>query len=81
MTIIAYTDGACKGNGKTGEASAGGFGTHIIYPTGDILNIWGGESNTTNNRMELMGAITALERKAGKKQTEKRYLIWICGCV
>lgn len=62
MTIIAYTDGACKGNGKTGEASAGGFGTHIIYPTGDILNIWGGESDTTNNRMELMGAITALER-------------------
>ncbi|STY99495.1 DNA polymerase III subunit epsilon [Moraxella lacunata] len=61
MTIIAYTDGACKGNGKAG-ASVGGFGTHIIYPTGDVLNIWGGESDTTNNRMELMGAITALER-------------------
>lgn len=61
MTIIAYTDGACKGNGRAG-ASVGGFGTHIIYPTGDVLNIWGGESDTTNNRMELMGAITALER-------------------
>lgn len=59
--IIAYTDGACKGNGKKG-ASAGGFGAHIIYPNGDILNIWGGESDTTNNRMELMGAITALQR-------------------
>lgn len=58
--IIAYTDGACKGNGK--ELAAGGFGTHITYPNGDILNIWGGEPDTTNNRMELMGAITALER-------------------
>lgn len=60
-TIIAYTDGACKGNGKTGE-SAGGFGAHIIYPNGDILNLWGSEPSTTNNRMELMGAIIALER-------------------
>lgn len=59
--IIAYTDGACKGNGKQG-ANAGGFGTHIIFANGDILDIWGGESDTTNNRMELMGAITALER-------------------
>lgn len=59
--IIAYTDGACKGNGKEG-ASAGGFGTHILYPNGDVLNIWGGENDTTNNRMELMGAITALQR-------------------
>lgn len=60
-TIIAYTDGACKGNGKA-RANAGGFGTHIIYPNGDVLNVWGGESDTTNNRMELMGAITALEK-------------------
>ncbi|MFA9485342.1 MULTISPECIES: DNA polymerase III subunit epsilon [unclassified Moraxella] len=59
--IVAYTDGACKGNGKQG-ASAGGFGAHILYPNGDILNIWGGESDTTNNRMELMAAIVALKR-------------------
>ncbi|MDO4441872.1 MAG: DNA polymerase III subunit epsilon [Moraxella sp.] len=59
--IIAYTDGACKGNGKQG-ASAGGFGAHILYPNGDILNVWGGESDTTNNRMELMAAIVALQR-------------------
>lgn len=59
--IIAYTDGACKGNGKQGT-NAGGFGTHIVFANGDILDIWGGESDTTNNRMELMGAITALER-------------------
>ncbi len=59
-TIIAYTDGACKGNGKDG-ASAGGFGAHIILPNGEVINIWGGEADTTNNRMELMGAISALE--------------------
>lgn len=59
--IIAYTDGACKGNGKQ-SASAGGFGAHIIHPNGDIHNIWGGESDTTNNRMELLGAITALKK-------------------
>ncbi|AKG16242.2 DNA polymerase III subunit epsilon [Moraxella bovoculi] len=58
--IIAYTDGACKGNGKQG-ASAGGFGAHIIHPNGDIHNLWGGEADTTNNRMELLGAITALK--------------------
>ncbi|OOR90112.1 hypothetical protein B0181_05575 [Moraxella caviae] len=58
--IIAYTDGACKGNGKN-AAAAGGFGAHICYPNGDIDNIWGGEADTTNNRMELLAAITALE--------------------
>ncbi|WP_066801906.1 DNA polymerase III subunit epsilon [Moraxella oblonga] len=58
--IIAYTDGACKGNGQTN--AGGGFGSHIIYPNGDTLDVWGGEPSTTNNRMELMGAITALER-------------------
>ncbi|MDO5651304.1 MAG: DNA polymerase III subunit epsilon [Moraxella sp.] len=58
--IIAYTDGACKGNGKK-TASAGGYGAYITYPNGDTRKIWGGESDTTNNRMELMGAIAALE--------------------
>lgn len=59
-SIIAYTDGACKGNGKQ-DGGAGGFGVHIIHPDGSMLNIWGGESDTTNNRMELKAAITALE--------------------
>lgn len=59
--LIAYTDGACKGNGQKGT-SAGGYGVHIIYPNGDVLNIWGGDNNTTNNRMELQAAIVALER-------------------
>lgn len=60
-TIIAYTDGACKGNGKQG-ASAGGYGAHICYPNGDVLNVWGGEPDTTNNRMELLGSIIAIQK-------------------
>ena len=58
--IIAYTDGACKGNGQS-AISPGGYGVHLQYDTGDVRNLWGGEINTTNNRMELMAAITALQ--------------------
>lgn len=58
--IIAYTDGACKGNGQN-AVSPGGYGVHLQYDTGDVRNLWGGEANTTNNRMELMAAITALQ--------------------
>lgn len=59
--IIIYTDGACKGNGKQGD-SAGGFGVFIQYPDNTTRHIWGGDPAATNNRMELLGAITALER-------------------
>lgn len=59
-TIVAYTDGACKGNGKDG-ASQGGYGAHIRYPNGDIHNLWSGEKDTTNNRMEILGAILAVK--------------------
>lgn len=60
MTITAYTDGACKGNGKAGQGQ-GGYGAHIRYPNGDIHNLWSGEKNTTNNRMEILGAILAIK--------------------
>ncbi len=59
--IIAYTDGACKGNGKQDGAN-GGYGAHIRFPNGDVLNVWGGEPNTTNNRMELLGSIIAIQK-------------------
>ena len=53
--INIYTDGACKGN-----PGPGGWGALII--DGDIENeIYGGESNTTNNRMEIMAVIMALQ--------------------
>lgn len=53
--VIIYTDGACRGNpGK------GGWGVLLRY--GDVQKqLYGGDANTTNNRMELMAAIQALE--------------------
>ncbi len=54
-TVEIYTDGACKGN-----PGPGGWGALLRY--GDIeKEICGGESNTTNNRMELTAAIEALK--------------------
>ncbi|MFI3217373.1 MAG: ribonuclease HI, partial [Methylococcales bacterium] len=53
--VIIYTDGACRGNpGK------GGWGAILRYK-GTIKELQGGEHETTNNRMELMAAISALE--------------------
>lgn len=54
-TTVAYTDGACKGN-----PGAGGWGAHLIFSDGRTQDLYGGEKVTTNNRMELMGAIQAL---------------------
>ena len=52
--VEIYTDGACKGN-----PGPGGWGALLIYK-GAEKELWGGEPNTTNNRMELMAAICAL---------------------
>jgi len=50
-----WTDGACRGN-----PGPGGYGVVIEYE-GHKRELWGGFRLTTNNRMELMGAIKALE--------------------
>lgn len=53
--VTVYTDGACRGN-----PGPGGWAAVLMY--GDVLReISGGEPHTTNNRMELMAAIQALE--------------------
>ena len=53
--VVIYTDGACSGN-----PGPGGWGAILL--SGDHRKeIWGGELGTTNNRMELMAAIQALE--------------------
>ncbi len=60
VDLTAYTDGACSGN-----PGPGGWGVLMLARDGNlvvkerVLN--GGEANTTNNRMELMAAIAALE--------------------
>ena len=53
--IDIYTDGACKGN-----PGVGGWGALLRY-AGHEKEIFGGEPVTTNNRMELMAVIRALE--------------------
>lgn len=53
--VIIYTDGGCKGN-----PGPGGWGVLMMY-NGRERELWGGEPHTTNNRMELMAAIAALE--------------------
>ncbi len=52
--VEIYTDGACKGN-----PGPGGWGALLVYK-GVERELWGGEPETTNNRMELMAAIRAL---------------------
>lgn len=53
--VTIYTDGGCKGN-----PGPGGWGALLMF-NGHERELWGGEPDTTNNRMELMGAISALE--------------------
>ena len=54
-TVTIYTDGACSGN-----PGPGGWGA-ILEWNGVEKALSGGEAHTTNNRMELLGVITALE--------------------
>lgn len=53
--IYLYTDGACSGN-----PGPGGYGAILVYGKTE-KELSGGEKQTTNNRMELMGAIVGLE--------------------
>lgn len=68
--IEAYTDGACSGN-----PGPGGWGVLIIQPEGRV-ELYGGESATTNNRMELIAAIEALKSTSGpiRLYTDSQYL-------
>lgn len=53
--VVIYTDGACSGN-----PGPGGWGAILMHGA-TTKELAGGELATTNNRMELMGAIAALE--------------------
>lgn len=94
--ILIFTDGASKGN-----PGPGGYGAVVIYPetllrgltNEKVIELGGGEKHTTNNRMELMGAVKAMEKirqcrmSTGEEiivYTDSKYLIggmtgWIYG--
>jgi ribonuclease HI len=80
--IHIYTDGACKGN-----PGPGGWGALLVAGSHE-KELFGGEANTTNNRMELMAVIQALA--ALKKpchviiHTDSKYVLmgmteWLAG--
>ncbi len=55
QAVVLYTDGACRGN-----PGPGGWGVLMQYGA-KRKELFGGEDQTTNNRMELMAAIAGLE--------------------
>jgi len=60
-----YTDGACSGN-----PGPGGWGVAIYFSDGSIYELGGASPQTTNNRMELQAAISALQFYAASAQQE-----------
>ncbi len=71
-TIFIYTDGACKGN-----PGRGGWGALMIY-NNTQKEFFGGEKETTNNRMEMTAAIKGLSQLTRPCQvvltTDSQYL-------
>ena len=69
QTITLYVDGACRGNGK--EIAVGGWGAYISCDAKEY-KIYGGELQTTNNRMELSAAIEGIRYCP----TDAKLIIW-----
>jgi ribonuclease HI len=82
--LILFTDGAAKGN-----PGPGGWGAIVVTPEGSVTELGGGSPHTTNNKMELGGAIAALRHVADRPEpvaiyTDSTYLIqgitqWVWG--
>ena len=81
---LLFTDGAAKGN-----PGPGGWGAIVLTPGGMVTELGGGSPHTTNNKMELSGAIAALDAIADGAgpvaiYTDSTYLIqgitqWVWG--
>ena len=80
--VEVFTDGACKGN-----PGVGGWGA-LLRSKGHERELFGGEVHTTNNRMELLAAISSLEALKRDCQvrlhTDSKYVqqgisVWIHG--
>jgi ribonuclease HI len=73
--VIVYTDGACSGN-----PGPGGWGSIVLMPDDQIVELGEGQQLTTNNQMEMMAALKALEYIRDPKAqiviyTDSTYLI------
>jgi ribonuclease HI len=55
-SLIIFTDGACSGN-----PGPGGWGAILAYPEGKVTELGGGMRGVTNNQMEMLAVIQALE--------------------
>ena len=66
--FVIYTDGACSGN-----PGPGGWGAILVATEGRVRELGGGAALTTNNRMELTGAIEALRAIEGRPGTVALY--------
>ena len=83
-SIIVFTDGACTGN-----PGPGGWAAVVALPNGQVRELGGGNPATTNNRMEMVGALKALQFLEGQTDptvvyTDSVYVIrgiteWIWG--
>jgi ribonuclease HI len=78
--IIIYTDGACSGNQN--DNNKGGYGAVLIYKE-HRKEIYGGEINTTNNRMELRACIEALKTLKRRDIPVEVYTdsAYLCNCI
>lgn len=87
--IIIYTDGGCRGNDSTKD-NVGGIGIVLMYPAKEYIKEYKeGFKNTTNNKMELLAVIKALEMLTEKCKvtiyTDSAYIVnafkqnWITG--
>ena len=82
--LILFTDGAAKGN-----PGPGGWGAIVVTPEHHVTELGGGSPHTTNNKMELGGAIAAFRHVADRPEpvaiyTDSTYLIqgitqWVWG--
>jgi ribonuclease HI len=82
--ILIYTDGACSGN-----PGPGGWAAVVAYPEGQVKELGGPKTQTTNNEMEMMAALKALVEVRNRTEdiliyTDSTYLIrgitqWIWG--
>ncbi len=65
-SIVIYTDGACLGN-----PGPGGWGAIVRLADGTVVELGGGESSTTNNRMELVACLEGIRYARSKGVTKE----------